>query len=180
MRAIDSISIFLGNLAAWLFVVTGLMLTYEVVARYALNAPTIWAAELSQVLMIAGVFFALGATLHRRQHISIEALYVRFGPLGKKLSDSLTLVFVAAFAAIVGYWGFDIALDSFLKGRSSGTMLNIPNWWTEALVPFGLAILFLQCCVEFCRVWSGQGWRKSGSHEGGVETDEPENRGDRP
>ena len=166
MRAIDSVSIFLGNLAAWLFVATGLMLTYEVVARYALNAPTIWAAELSQILMIAGVFFALGATLHRRQHIAIEALYARFGPLGRKLADSLTLVFVAAFAAIVCYWGFDIALDSYLKGRSSGTMLNIPNWWTEALVPFGLAVLFLQCLAELLRIWTGGDWCKIGGHEG--------------
>ncbi|WP_282604836.1 TRAP transporter small permease subunit [Pelagibius sp. Alg239-R121] len=164
MRAIDSISIFLGTVAAWLFVATGLMLTYEVVARYALNAPTIWAAELSQILMIAGVFFALGATLHRRQHIAIEALYARFSPLGKKLADSLTLIFVGAFAAIVCYWGFDIALDSYLKSRSSGTMLNIPNWWAEALVPFGLAVLFLQCLAELVRVWSGSGWQGTKGH----------------
>ncbi len=177
MRAIDSISIFLGNLAAWLFVATGAMLTYEVIARYALNAPTIWAAELSQILMIAGVFMALGVTLHRRQHIMIEALYVRFNPLGQKLADSLTLLFIGIFAAVVCYWGFDIALDSYLKNRSSGTMLNIPNWWSEALVPLGLGILCLQCLAELVRVWkgsrrTGSGWRKPGNHEGHLGEDD--------
>ncbi|TQV79762.1 TRAP transporter small permease subunit [Denitrobaculum tricleocarpae] len=171
MRAIDSISIFLGTVAAWFFVATGLMLTYEVVARYALNAPTIWAAEISQILMIAGVFMALGVTLHRRQHIMIEALYSRFSPFGKKLADTVSLLFIGVFAAAVCYWGFGIALDSYLKGRSSGTMLNIPNWWSEALVPLGLGLLFLQCLAELLRVWTGSGWRKPGGHEGHIGED---------
>jgi TRAP-type C4-dicarboxylate transport system permease small subunit len=166
VRVIDSISLFLGNVAAWLFVVTGLTLTYEVVARYALNAPTIWAAEVSQILMIAAVLFALGSTLHRRQDIAIEALYVRFSPLGRKLADSFTLLFIGAFAAVVGYGGFGIALDSYVTDRLSGTMLNFPNWWTEALIPFGLAILFLQCLMELFKVWRGPGWQVPGEPAG--------------
>ncbi len=173
MRIIDRISDGLGLLAAWLFVVTGLMLTYEVVARYLFTAPTIWAAEISQVLMIAGVFLALGRTLHRRENIAIEVLHGRLGPLGRKLADSLALLFIAAFAGSTAYWGFGIAYDSFEKSRSSGTMLNIPNWWVEAMLPLGLAILVLQALVELWRVWRGAGWTKGqgsgrSSAEGGV------------
>ena len=59
MRLISLISSWLARLAAWLFVATGAMLTFEVVARYVFSAPTIWAAEVSQLFMMIGVFIAL-------------------------------------------------------------------------------------------------------------------------
>ena len=158
MDAIDRVSDWLGQLAAWLFVATGAMLTYEVLARYVFDAPTTWAAEVSQIFLIAGVLMALGRTLKRREHISIEVLRPHLGATGKRIADTFALFFVGVFAALVSYSGFGIAYDSFVKGRSSGTMLSIPNWWSEALVPAGLGLLFLQCLVQLVRLWRGQPW----------------------
>lgn len=170
MRLIDSISELLGQLAAWLFVLTGALLTYEVVARYGFNAPTTWASEISQILMIAGVVFALGRTLRRREQISIDVVASFLGPLGRKLVDSFTLLFVGIFSAATAWWGSGIAWDSYTSGRSTGTMLNIPNWWTEILIPIGLFMLALQCLVEFVRIWMGGEWQEKthDSHDGNV------------
>jgi TRAP-type C4-dicarboxylate transport system permease small subunit len=164
VRFIDRISDALGLVAAWLFVATGAMLTYEVVARYVFGAPTTWAAEISQLFLIAGVLMALGRTLHRREHISIEVIRPRLGVLGRRIADSFALLFVAAFAGVACYSGFGIAYDSFVKGRSSGTMLNIPNWWSEALIPLGLALLFGQCVTELIRLWRGHPWGNGNRH----------------
>lgn len=148
----------LSRLAAWLLVATGFILTYEVLARYVFNAPTIWAAEVSQLLLICGVFLALGRTLHRREDIAIAILQARLTGRARRIAESVTLAFIAAFAGIVTWWGFDIAWDSLVKGRSTGTMLNIPNWWAEALIPLGFGLLALQAGVEILRIWTGAGW----------------------
>ena len=166
MDIIDRVSDGLGQLAAWLFVATGVMLTYEVLARYVFDAPTTWAAEVSQIFLIAGVLMALGRTLKRREHISIEVLRPHLGATGRRVADSFALLFIGAFAALVGYSGFGIAYDSFAKGRSSGTMLSIPNWWSEALVPAGLALLCLQCLVQLIRLWQGRPWGEDASQGG--------------
>ena len=51
MRLISWIETATAWIAAVLLAGTGVMLTYEVVARYFFNAPTIWAAELSQLFL---------------------------------------------------------------------------------------------------------------------------------
>ena len=73
LRTIDKISDWLGIIAAWIFFLTGVFLTFEVVSRYAFNAPTVWVEEVSQLLLIAGVYLAVARTVHRRQNIRIDA-----------------------------------------------------------------------------------------------------------
>jgi TRAP-type C4-dicarboxylate transport system permease small subunit len=34
-------------------------------------------------------------------------------------------------------------------------MLNIPNWWSEAVIPAGFALLLAQCLVEMVRLTRG-------------------------
>ena len=151
-RIVDRLADFLGHLGAWLFFATGAMITYEVLARYLFNAPTIWAAELSQLLLLWGSFIAMATLLRRRSHIRITLLTARLSPLGQKVCEVFTLVFIAGFSVVPVWHGWFIAYDSFERGRSTGTMLNIPNWWSEMVIPLGFLVLLLQCLVEIPRV----------------------------
>jgi TRAP-type mannitol/chloroaromatic compound transport system permease small subunit len=65
-RLLDPIAVWSGNLVAWLIVPMVLALSYEVVARYLFNAPTLWAYDMT--FMLYGTFFMLGSafTLQRR------------------------------------------------------------------------------------------------------------------
>lgn len=152
LRLIDRAADLLGLAAAWLFFLTGGMITYEVLARYLFSAPTIWAAELSQLLLLWGCFIAMASLLRRRAHIRITLATARLGALGRQLCELFSLVFIAVFSAVATWYGWDIAYDSFERGRSTGTMLNIPNWWSEIVIPLGFGVLLLQCLVEILRV----------------------------
>ena len=63
------------------------------------------------------------------------------------------MLFIAVFSAVACWYGWGIAYDSLERGRSTGTMLNIPNWWSEMVIPLGFLVLLLQCLVELVRVW---------------------------
>ena len=154
MALIDRISIAMGYAAAWLYFATGLMIGYEVLARYFFNAPTIWAAEISQLLLIWGTFLAMACALKLRQHIRIEILVVRFGPVARRFLEGVALVSIGTLCLVVIWYGWIIAWDSLVRGRSTGTMLNIPNWWTEMVIPVGFGLLLLQCVVEFRRLFA--------------------------
>ena len=155
MRIIDGVGAALGRLSAWLFVATGAMLTWEVSARYLFNAPTIWAAELSQLAMAAGVFFALGDLQRRRRHIAVHLLLDRLNPSARKIADGAALAFVAAFSAAVVFHGAKIAWDSFSSGSTSGTMMNLPKWWGEAALPVGFFFLLIQSLAGLIRAARG-------------------------
>lgn len=138
----------LAWVAAALFVATGAMLSYEVVARYFFAAPTIWAAELSQMALIWGSLIALPWLLTARRHITVTALTAKLGTMPRKVADCLAMIVVLLFSVIVTIWGWDIFYDSFVRGRTTGSLLNLPVWIVELAVPVGFGILSLQACLE--------------------------------
>ena len=77
IKYFEKMSLVFAWLAAWLFVLSGLMLSYEVVMRYFFIAPTKWAAELSQLCLIYGTLLAMSWMLQNRKHIQINAIIDR-------------------------------------------------------------------------------------------------------
>ena len=154
LRLTDKINAALGAIATWLFVATGAMLCWEVTGRYVFNAPTIWAAELSQLAMIAAVFFSLGELQRRREHINVSLLRDRLPPAARRVADFIALGLVAAFSAVIVFYGGAIALDSYRAGSSTGTILNLPRWWAESALPVGFSLLLLQSVVGMVRVFA--------------------------
>ena len=154
-RAIDSLSEALGHLAAWLYFLTGLMISYEVASRYLFNAPTIWAQEIAQLLLLWATFIGLARALKRDQHIRISALDPFIPEAGRRWQRLFSLVFIALLCVLVVKFGGEIFWDSFERGRSTGTMLNIPNWWAEVVIPLGFGVLLLQSLAEIARLFRG-------------------------
>lgn len=135
------------GVAAWiatlLFTATGFFISYEVIGRYFFNAPTIWAAELSQLCLVWGSLIAMSWVLSARRHIRVTAL-VGLLPLRlRQLCEIISMALIAVFSGYVVWYGFGIFHDSFSRGRTSGTMLNLPVWIAEAAVPIGFALLLL-------------------------------------
>ena len=66
---------------------------------------------------------------------------------------------VAVFAATVMWYGFEIFFDSFVRGRTTGSLLNIPIWIVELAVPVGFALLLIQSIIEIIKLLSSSSER---------------------
>ena len=141
----------LAWLAAVLFTVAGIMLTYEVVARYFFIRPTVWAAELSQLCLIWGCLVAMAWLLSARRHIAVDAVIQLLPPSVQRWIEAAAMLVVAAFSAMVTWKGWSIFLDSFERGRTTGSLLDLPSWIVELAVPLGFALLFIQALIEAVR-----------------------------
>lgn len=148
MNTISKISWAACMLGALLMAATGVMLTYEVIARYFFIRPTIWAAELSQLCLIWGCLLAMAHLLTLRRHITVNAVTSLLPHAAQRGCTAIALIVVIVFSAIVAFWGFDIFFDSFIRGRTTGSLLNLPVWIAEASVPLGFGLLTLQGLVE--------------------------------
>ena len=151
MSAVDYLSRWLATVAAWLFFATGLMLGYEVAARYLFTAPTIWAEELSRLFLVWGTLAGAAALIHRRDHIRITILTDVLPQGARSVLEAFSLLVIAAFGTGIAVYGFDIAWDSYARGRTTGSMFDIPLAWSQASVPAGGALLALQAAVEALR-----------------------------
>ena len=165
MSLIPLMSRVAGVIGAVLLALTGAMLTYEVIARYFFTRPTIWAAELSQLCLIWGCLLAMAWVLQMRHHITVNAV-TGLLPKGAQLACvGFALVFVLVFSLIVTWWGWDIFHDSWVRGRTTGSILDLPAWVAELSVPVGFALLSLQSLVELAGLRSGTTITLGSSHE---------------
>ncbi|MDT8325917.1 MAG: TRAP transporter small permease [Roseovarius sp.] len=153
----DRLVLGLAWLAAVLFTVAGVMLTYEVLARYFFIRPTVWAAELSQLCLIWGCLIGMAWLLSARRHIAVDAVIQLLPPGAQRWIEAAAMLVVAAFSAMVTWKGWDIFLDSFERGRTTGSLLDLPSWVVEFAVPLGFALLFIQALIEAVRSVRGTG-----------------------
>ena len=92
IRIIDTFTDLTGTVVSWLAIPLVAGVTYEVVARYVFNAPTIWSFDLTY--MLYGALFMLGAAyaLHKGAHIRTDFFWDNFSPRTKGLIDSISYV----------------------------------------------------------------------------------------
>ena len=149
----DRISDFLARLAAWAFFLVGLMICYEVAARYFFNAPTVWAEEMSRFLQLWATYLAAAWILRRGALIRITLVTDRLPAAARRWLELFSLAVITVFSGTVVCYGAWIAWDSLVRGRSTSTMLDVPAVATEAAIPVGFTLLGLQAVIQMVRVW---------------------------
>jgi len=113
MKTFETLIIKSAWLSAILFGMAGIMLTYEVGARYLFIAPTIWAAELSQLSLIYGTLLAMPWALQHRRHIQINAIIHKISEKNQRIIGIIMMIILIIFSSYVVIYGFEIFLDSF-------------------------------------------------------------------
>ena len=108
-RAIEAI----GRAASLLILVIIAAVTFEVVSRYAFNAPTSWAWVVNKQLFGVFVLIAGGYTLVQKSHIRIEMLYEHYPPAMKTLVRWLTLLAALCFLGSLLWKSTVMGLDAW-------------------------------------------------------------------
>ncbi len=153
LRIIDRLSGSFGLLAGWIVLPLILATVYEVVSRYAFNAPTIWAYELGY--MMTGANFLLGSAfaLREKAHIRIDVLYSQFNPRIQAFVDTVGyLVLFLPLGFWLSYRLATYALEAYSTGQLSGESAWNPVIWPFRVVFFtGFILLTLQAVAELIR-----------------------------
>ena len=140
-----------GYLASALFITIGFIVSYEVIARYVFNSPTIWVNEVSRFLQIWATYLALTYSFHKKDFIRITVIYDKLNESGKKVLDFISFIFILIFSSFVVYYGWLIAYDSLKVGRTSSTILDVPSFLTEFAIPLCFAFLVLRVILEIIK-----------------------------
>ena len=135
--------------AALILALCGVVL-YEIAARYLFDAPTIWAQEISVYLLLACAFIGFAPTMYAGEHIRIDLLVKRFAARARSALELATCLAIAAFAGIAAWGGTETVLQSLQFGRRSLTLLSIPVWIPQLVVPIGMLFLL---AAALLRAW---------------------------
>jgi TRAP-type mannitol/chloroaromatic compound transport system permease small subunit len=150
---VDRISTLVGQAFSWLIVVLTFLITWEVFARYALNAPNPWAFDLMIMLYGAAFMMAGAYTLAKNGHVRGDVLYSFFPP---RLQAGLDLLLYIAFfipGVVALVWaGTTYAAESLaIREHSTLTANGPPLYPFKMVIPLSGILLLLQGCVEIVR-----------------------------
>jgi TRAP-type mannitol/chloroaromatic compound transport system permease small subunit len=153
VAAIDRFTTWTGIVVAWLMVPLVVAVVWEVVARYAFDAPTIWSFEITY--MLYGAMFMLGAAYALRvgAHIRTDFFWEKWSQRTKGIIDSFAyLAFFFPGIALFLWVGWDEAVYSYeIQEMSEQTPWRPLLWPLKASVPLAAALLLLQGVSELTK-----------------------------
>ncbi len=149
---IDRISTWVGKAAAWLVVALMAMVCVEVFKRYALNAPTAWIFDASNMLY-GSAFMLCGAyALAQNAHVRGDFLYGSMRPRTQAGLDlALYLIFFLPGIAALIHAGISFAGDSWRIGELGTVGSGPPVYPFKTVIPIAGALVLLQGLAEIVR-----------------------------
>jgi TRAP-type mannitol/chloroaromatic compound transport system permease small subunit len=150
VRAIDWFTDVTGTAIAWLNVPLVFVVSYEVIARYAFGAPTIWSFDLT--FMLYGTVFMLGSAyaLHKGAHIRTDFLFEKWSIRTRAWIDSIAYI-VFFFPSLIMFlaisWGE--GWYAFQIGETSEQTPWRPILWPyKMVIPLTCLLLLIQGISE--------------------------------
>lgn len=152
LHAADRLSMAVGKAFAWLIVALMLLVVAEVFKRYALNAPTAWIFDASN--MIYGTLFMMGGayTLCQDGHVRGDFFYGSAKPRTQATLDLvLYLLFFMPGVIALTWAGWTYASDSFAIREQTFNADPLPLYPFKAVIPLAGLIVLLQGLAEILR-----------------------------
>ena len=153
INLIDKISMWFGKAFAWLILLMTLGVSYEVLVRYALGAPTPWAFDLSY-MMYGGLFMMAGAyALSRNAHVRADFIYRLLSVRTQATIEFVLYIlffFPGVLALIFSGWKYARASWRYME-VSQFSPANIPIFQFKTLIVAAGVLLFIQGIAQVCR-----------------------------
>lgn len=151
LAIVDRSIVWIGRIISFLAIFAMGVICYEVVARYAFNAPTIWGHELT--VYLCGAYYVLGGayTLFHNEHIRVDVFYSYFSPRLKAVVEVVTFPFLFCFIGVILWIGIEYSYESLMMGETSGTAWSPPIYYVKLCIPLGALLLLVEGVAQLVR-----------------------------
>ncbi|PIE08263.1 MAG: C4-dicarboxylate ABC transporter substrate-binding protein [Rhodobacterales bacterium] len=148
----DGLSDVVGRAISWLTLVMIAVLMLEIVARYFLNSPTIWAHETSTMLYGAFCMLAGAYTLRHRGHVRSEVIYGNLNTRAQAWCDVITFSLGLIVLLVFFKLSVEFAADSWAKREYSNKSIWQPAIYPiKTVIPVAVGLVLLQNIAELLR-----------------------------
>ncbi|WP_207484208.1 TRAP transporter small permease subunit [Arenibaculum pallidiluteum] len=156
VRAVTALNRTLFRIAAALMFVVVPVMLYEVVARYAFDAPTTWGMELATLLF--GPYFLLGGPylLHLHGHVNLDLVRRALPLRWNRIFELMNQPVIILFCGILLYYSWPLAMQAWEFGETSFSAWNPPIWPLKFAIPVSVVLMAAQSFAEFLRVLFGE------------------------
>jgi len=150
-HAVDTLNEWVGRIVSPIIIAMLLIGTYEVVARYVFNSPTIWAWEINEHLLCLFLSMAGGYALLLGRHVSVDILYSRLSVRTRAIMNLVTWPIFFLVCIIVIWTGTAAAIEATVKREYVISSLRSPSYPDRWMIPIGTTLLLLQGVVKYLK-----------------------------
>lgn len=143
-RGIDRLTTLMGDLAGLALLSVAFIMAYETIMRRVFNNPTIWAYSISLFILVWFALLAAPLVMKDDRHISADFLISFFSDNVQCIIRIFGYIIALLFISALGYYGLEMCLEAFRRGRTSIELLRYPVWILFLIFPLTWALHFLQ------------------------------------
>jgi len=127
------------------------LISFDVVMRYVLDRPTIWAWDLNIQFLAVMTVVGAGYTHLHKSHIGVDILVSSCTPRTRAIIDLITSVFFFLGVVMLLWKGAGQVLMSVRTLEISESYWAPPVWPLKILIIIGIFLLLLQGIAKFIR-----------------------------
>ncbi|MBV7299440.1 TRAP transporter small permease subunit [Enterovibrio paralichthyis] len=143
VRWVESINYYVGRFAMYLiFVMLGILVYSSVTKTFFL--PSLWTLEMAQFVMVA--YYMLGGpySMQLGGHVRMDLLYGNWSPRTKTLVDSVTVIFLLIYLAVLLYGGISSTTYALEYGERSYSAWRPYMWPVKVTMCIAIFLMILQ------------------------------------
>lgn len=143
-KGIDTLNDYVGRFAKYILLVILFCLSFEVIARYGFNSPTIWAQDISRQALCALGALGGGYTMLYNQHVRVDVFYGSWSDKTKAIVDICTCSLYLLFMILLVYQTVISCIDSWTFNERAATVFAPPLYYIKTIIPIGAVLILLQ------------------------------------
>lgn len=124
------------------------LLFYEVASRYFAGVSNDWILEMVVYLAVGSCLLYAGVIFRRGGHVRVDFLIAKVGGRARTMLEALLDVVTLAVVGLLLWSGILLVRRLHLIGLTSESSARFPLWAVEAIVPVGMAILFVYVLIS--------------------------------
>ena len=134
-----------GYLGAYLVVVGMLITTYDVVARYVFNRPTIFAYDMSRWIYYYCTLLMAAWVLRKKGHVKIDIVLVMLrNKTHVALLETINSFLIFVACAFLLWQGVVSTAEDIMANTLTNSAIRIPRFWLFVAIPISALLLICQ------------------------------------
>ena len=147
-----------GYVSAILVLAMMLTVIYDVVARLAFHAPTLWVIDINEYMLVYLTFIPAGWILLKDGHVKVELVTSRLGPRTQRVMGFITDLLGLLYCVILTWQSWRVTSEALQHDYRFSTALSLPQFPIFVIIPLGSAWLALAFLARLWTAW-GKGFR---------------------
>ena len=143
-KILDGVINFFAVIAGILLATMALIVTYNVVMRYFVARPPVWAIETTEYIMVYATFLAAAWILKQDGHVKIDIILVTLSKKWQYILNVLVCCLGIVACGLLAWYGMKATYSLYSREVIMMKMMPWPKWVLVVPIPLGILLAFVQ------------------------------------